>query len=311
MGSYAEFKLPIVEFNEKNLIPGTESWESTSHSVRHALEKYGCFIALHEKITTEMHDAMFKSAMPLYDVPTERKQKLECNFLGSGYGSNYPRMPLCEFFGIENGTNIEGTKNFASLMWPEGNDQFCETTASYCKLLSELEDAITRMVFSSYGVEKYFEAFTQSSFFLTKFMKYRVPKENEINMGLVPHIDKTIFGLIDTNTKGLEIETRDGEWINFEPSPNTFLVIAGEIFTAWSNGRIYAPIHKVVITGDKAKYSVGQFLFSNATMEVPPELVDEENPLKFKPFNHLEFLKYCKEGGQTTLKSAIETYCGI
>ncbi|CAA3030682.1 2-oxoglutarate-dependent dioxygenase AOP3-like, partial [Olea europaea subsp. europaea] len=80
---------------------------------------------------------------------------------------------------------------------------------SYCKLLSELEDAITRMVFSSYGVEKYFEAFTQSSFYLTKFMKYRVPKENEINMGLVPHIDKTFFGLIDTNTKGLEIETRD------------------------------------------------------------------------------------------------------
>lgn len=106
-----------------------------------------------------------------------------------------------------------------------------ETTASYCKLLSELEDAITRMVFSSYGVEKYFEAFTQSSFYLTKFMKYRVPKENEINMGLVPHIDKTFFGLIDTNTKGLEIETRDGEWINFEPAPNTFLVIAGEIFT--------------------------------------------------------------------------------
>lgn len=83
------------------------------------------------------------------------------------------------------------------------------------------------------------------------------------------------------------------------------------LYQAWSNGRIYAPIHKVVITGDKAKYSVGQFLFSNATMEVPPELVDDENPLKFKPFNHLEFLKYCKEGGQTTLKSAIETYCGI
>ncbi|CAA3017098.1 2-oxoglutarate-dependent dioxygenase AOP3-like [Olea europaea subsp. europaea] len=311
MGSDAQSKLPIVDFREENLIPGTNSWVSTSNLVRCALESYGCFIALYEKITLEQHNEVFKSAKELFDLPVETKVKNISNFAGSGYGGNYPIMPLFEYMGIENGANLEATKNFTSIMWPDGNDCFCGTAHSYCKLLLELDQAVMEMMINSYGVQNYYNALIQSSFYLTRFMKYRVPEENEINIGLIPHTDKNFLTIIDTNrVRGLEIETRDGEWIDYQPSPSTYLVMAGEPMMAWSNGRIHAALHRVVIRGEEEKYSIGNFSFINGMLQVPEELVDGENPLKFKPFSHPAFLEYCKEGGPT-MENAIKTFCGF
>ncbi|CAA2960304.1 2-oxoglutarate-dependent dioxygenase AOP3-like [Olea europaea subsp. europaea] len=311
MGSDAQSKLPIVDFREENLTPGTKSWVSTSNLVRCALESYGCFIAVYDKITFEQHNEVFKSAKELFDPPVETKVKHISNFAGSGYGGNYPIMPLFEYVGIENGANLEATKNFTSIMWPDGNDCFCGSAHSYCKLLLELDQAVMQMVVNSYGVQKYYNPLIQSSFYLTRFMKYRVPEENEINVGLIPHTDKNFLTIIDTNhVRGLEIETRDGEWIDYKPSPTNYLVMAGEPMMAWSNGRIHAALHRVVIRGEEEKYSIGNFSFINGMLQVPEELVDGENPLKFKPFSHPAFLEYCKEGGPT-MENAIKTFCGF
>lgn len=77
MGCSAQSKLPIVEFSEENLIPGTTSWVSTSHSVRGALKSYGCFIAIYKKITLELHNVMFESAKGyfIFQIPMETKEK--------------------------------------------------------------------------------------------------------------------------------------------------------------------------------------------------------------------------------------------
>ncbi|CAI9757759.1 unnamed protein product [Fraxinus pennsylvanica] len=122
MGCNAQSKLPIVEFSEENLIPGTTSWVSTSLSVRGALESYGCFIAVYKKITSDLHNEMFESAKELFYLPMETKVKNKSSIAGFGYGGNFPIMPLFEYSGIENGANLEATKSFTSIMWPTGND---------------------------------------------------------------------------------------------------------------------------------------------------------------------------------------------
>lgn len=90
-----------------------------------------------------------------------------------------------------------------------------------------------RMVFDSYGVERNSDReLLSSSFFLMRFLKYRLPRDDEVNnVGLYPHVDKTFLGIVDTNhVTGLEIQMRSGEWFTYQPSPSTstFLVIAGE-----------------------------------------------------------------------------------
>ncbi|KAK3020544.1 hypothetical protein RJ639_047456 [Escallonia herrerae] len=314
MDPQEQLKLPVIDFTATNLSRGTSSWQSTSNEVRSALENYGCFIAKYNKISLELHNSVFDQSKELFDLPMEIKVRNTSNLLGFGYGGNFSFMPLVEYFGIENGATQDATQHFTNLMWPAGgHDNFSATVLMYAKLLSEFDHEVMKMVFESYGVDQmYCDALIQSSMYLMRFLKYQGPGvDDPNNIGLRPHIDKNFLAIIDTNqVKGLEIETRNGEWIGFEPSPSTYVVIAGEPFMAWSNGRVYAPLHRVAMRGTEVKYSVGLFSFMRKIIEVPEELVDEQHPLQFKPFNHLEFLQYCGEGGKK-FKNPINAYCGI
>ena len=73
---------------------------------------------------------------------------------------------------------------------------------------------------------------------------------------------------------------------------------------AWTSGRVYAPLHKVVIRG-----SIGLFSFMREKVRVPEELFDEENPLKFKDFDHLDFLEFAR--GRYKVNCLIDTFCAI
>ncbi|KAK6153510.1 hypothetical protein DH2020_013149 [Rehmannia glutinosa] len=312
MGSHAQSSLPVIEFNEKNLSPGTSSWKSTSDSVRQALETYGCFVLAYDNnFSSELYEDMFGLMEELFHLPIETKKRYTTKISGFGYGETPSYMPFFENFGIEDGVNLETAQKFTRLMWPDGHDKFCETLYSYCKLLLELDHTVMKMMVSSYNLEKYYDPLIESSFYLTKLMKYHSPGENKSDVGILPHRDKGFLTVIGQNeVKGLQIETRDGDWIDYEPSPGKFIVLVGEALMAWSNGRIYCPLHKGTTSGTKEKYSIGLFSYMREVLQVPEELVDDENPLKFKPFNNMEFHNYCMKGGPTA-REAIRAYCGI
>ncbi|KAK6127957.1 hypothetical protein DH2020_038307 [Rehmannia glutinosa] len=297
MGSHPHLnKLPVVEFTETNLNPATSSWKSTADAVRRGLETYGSVVVDYykESDNSELQDTMFGLWEELFGLPLETKRKYTSKLAGFGYAGNYPSMPLFECFGIEDGESLEAAKNFTSLMWPLGHHKFCETIHTYAKLLLELDHIVMEMLVSSYGLEKYYPPLVESSFYMTRLIKYHLPdknNKNEINIGLRPHRDKGFLSVIGSNeVKGLQIQTPDGEWRDFEPSPSRFLILAGESLMGWSNGRIYSPLHRVIIRGGiKEKYSIGIFSFIRGILQVPEELVDHENPLKFKPFNTFFF----------------------
>ncbi|KAG8388311.1 hypothetical protein BUALT_Bualt02G0112300 [Buddleja alternifolia] len=119
-------KLPIIEFSEKNLIPGTSSWKSTSDSIRRALESYGCLVVDYDKARLEPGDqAVFGLLEELFRLPMETKMRYTSQRQGFGF-ENYPAMPLYESFGIEDGATLESVEGFTKLMWPFGHDKFCD-----------------------------------------------------------------------------------------------------------------------------------------------------------------------------------------
>lgn len=67
-----------------------------------------------------------------------------------------------------------------------------------------------------------------------------------------------------------------------------------------------------MMRGNKARYSAGLFSIPREgyIIKAPEELVDEEHPLLFKPFDHVDFLAfYYSEAGQRA-ESALRAYCG-
>ncbi|RVW28960.1 putative 2-oxoglutarate-dependent dioxygenase AOP1.2 [Vitis vinifera] len=311
MGSEAP-RLPVLNFSTGTLKPGTRSWLLACKDVLHALEEYGCFVAVYDKVSSELDNTTFCQLEELFDLPTETKVKNTSDKPYFGYIGQHPLIPLHESMGIEDATTLKGVESFTNIMWPAGNDHFCETVLSYSKLVSELEQMVKKMVFESYDAEKYYDSHIQSTTYLLRLIKYRGPQKNETCIGTSCHTDKSFITVLHQNEVcGLEIRTKDGEWISFKPSPSSYVVMAGDALLAWSNGRIHSPEHRVIMNGNKARYSIGLFAYHRGIIEIPEELADEEHPLQFKPFNHYGLLHFyfTNKAGQT--ESTAKAYCGV
>lgn len=58
----------------------------------------------------------------------------------------------------------------------------------------------------------------------------------------------------------------------------------------WCNGRLQCPRHRVMVRGHETRYSIGLFSGVKGTIVCPKELVDEEHPVLFKPFDEIGLL---------------------
>ncbi|XP_035547421.1 probable 2-oxoglutarate-dependent dioxygenase AOP1 [Juglans regia] len=260
----------------------------------HSRSTYGCFVAeLGNKFPLELHNTMFAAAEELFDFPTETKMKLTSEQVFHGYVAN---PPVRESMMLNNATSSpEETQKLRNVFWPNGNDIVREGANSYAKKLAELDKIVTRMVFESYGLEKNFDAHLELTTRTLSLIKCREHHETETNEGIKSHTDKQYLTTIlhQNRVRGLEIKTHDGEWIGIK---------------VWSNDRIQASVHRVMLV-ENERYLVGMFAFHDGTIHVPEELVDEEHPLKYKPFNNREYAK-----AQATLfqqEISVKAFCGI
>lgn len=97
--------------------------------------------------------------------------------------------------------------------------------------LSELESLITRMVFQSLGVEKYLDSHAESLNHSIRVMRYEAPMTREPQRGSSSHCDKSFLTILQQNhVNALEVQTKDGKWIQVAPSASTFIVMVGESF---------------------------------------------------------------------------------
>ncbi|MBA0809712.1 hypothetical protein Gohar_025341 [Gossypium harknessii] len=174
------------------------------------------------------------------------------------------------------------------------------------------------MILESFGLEKYMDELIDSTNYQLRVMKYEKPKTKDSTHDA--HCDSNMLTLLYQNeVNGLQIQSKDGEWINMKPSPNSFIVLIGESLSVWLNGRLPSPSHRVMMKGNEDRYSLGLFTRPRGgyVIKVPNELVDDNNPILFKPHDHEEFLKfYYSEITQAAVKpggyiSRLKAYCSV
>ncbi|XP_022865682.1 probable 2-oxoglutarate-dependent dioxygenase AOP1.2 [Olea europaea var. sylvestris] len=230
MGSDSEtIKLPTIDFSEVK--QGTQTWDLVKNQVRRALEEYGCFEALFDKIPKGTRKATLDALKELFDLPLQIKLKNRSNKPYHGYVGQHAFVPLYESLGIGNALALGKIENFANLMWPNGNPTFSEAVQSFSEQLSELDQIVRRMTIESLGVEKYMDEHMESTDYLVRMQKYDGPQSNETKLGLTSHTDKNIVTILyQSEVTGLEVLTKDGKWITVEPSLDSFIVMIGDSF---------------------------------------------------------------------------------
>ncbi|KAJ4835317.1 hypothetical protein Tsubulata_842120 [Turnera subulata] len=308
MGSVHD--LPVIDFSSS----GTTEWNSVKSQVQEALEEFGCFKALFNKIPQDQLQATYKAVEELFDLPVQTKMLNYSPYPTHGYLGRLPAAPLYESLGFENAIIPEEAEKLTNILWPQGNPNFSKTIQAFSVSVSELEQLVKTMIVQSLGLEKYKDEIMNSTNYLLKVVKYDVPKTGEKNIGMVSHEDRNLMTILHQNNDGLEIQTKTGEWIRVKTSPDSFFVLTGESLEAWTNGRVQPAPHRVMMTGSsEPRYSIALFSFFKAgyKFQAPEELVDKEHPLLYKPFDFGEFLSFSGSQMRSISNITLKTYCGL
>ncbi|KAM3289031.1 hypothetical protein P3S67_017318 [Capsicum chacoense] len=308
-------KVPTIDFrNSFEWKRGSEKWVLVRDEVYKSLEEFGCFEALLDEDIPKKK--LYEKVKELFNSNLEKKIGNSQNVYAS-YSKDDPGVPLFERLVIKN-VLIHGViENFSNLLWPEGDPKFCDLVLTYSKKLSEFEDMIRRMIFEKLGLENYLNEHKNSGDYLLGLLKYRPPKDGEKNVGLTPHTDKTISTILsqyDQHVNGLQIMDKNGQWIDVQyASPHSYLFLVSDCLKAFTNGRLHCPPHQVILMGNKDRYSMGfsQIPKEGYIIKVPEELVDEDHPLLYKPFDGSKYLPFFLSEIKRGVFVTLESYCGV
>ncbi|PON49205.1 Oxoglutarate/iron-dependent dioxygenase [Parasponia andersonii] len=128
-------------------------------------------------------------------------------------------------------------------------------------------------------------------------------------LGLGRHKDSGILTVLaqDDHVGGLQVKRKtDGEWILVKPTPDAYVINVGQIIQVWSNDRYESVEHRVIVNSEKERFSI-PFFFRPAyyTMVKPlEELIDEQNPAKYRAYNWGKF--YTTRKGSNFRKLDVE-----
>ena len=106
-------------------------WDLVRVQVQEALQEFGCFEALFDKVPSELRKSIFYAVEELCNLPLQPKQKTSSQKLFQGYLGQLPMMPLYEGMAIDDANLLEKAESFTNLFWPEGNPGFWYVSKYY------------------------------------------------------------------------------------------------------------------------------------------------------------------------------------
>ncbi|WGH79595.1 isopenicillin N synthase family dioxygenase [Jannaschia ovalis] len=128
-----------------------------------------------------------------------------------------------------------------------------------------------------------------------------------VNMGA--HTDYECLTLLHTRNAGLQVMTRDDEWIDVPVDPAVLVVNIGDMLEAWTNGMLRSTPHRVLNLSPE-RFSLPYFVAADygTVIEPFPELIAPGEGPRYAPFSagaHLErmlvrdfpYLRAAKAGG--------------
>ena len=110
--------------------------------------------------------------------------------------------------------------------------------------------------------------------------------------GVGPHTDYGCLTLVwQDSTGGLEVRTREGEWVTAHPIPDTLVVNVGDLLARWSNDTFVSTPHRVVNRAGTSRYSMALFFDPDFDTVVDPAGVNGDGAaVKYAPVTCGEYI---------------------
>lgn len=273
--------------------------------IREACERIGFFYALDHGVADATIGDVFEQAKRFFDQPLDFKQRYRVNAQQNGYrrsGSvhipgNAPDVKEVFDIGIDLAPDdpdvVAGKPLHGPNPWPD-QAGFREALLKY---FDEVQ-GLGRHLLAPFALaldlpEDYFVPFHEDSFTTMRVMRYPPTPAGERQFGTAPHSDfGTITLLAQDEHGGLQLHTREGEWISAPAVPGAFVVNIGDLMACWTNDRFTSTLHRVVNTGECDRYSIPMFYNPgfDTVAECLPSCQGPDNPPKYAPIHFGDYV---------------------
>jgi isopenicillin N synthase-like dioxygenase len=251
--------------------------------------EYGFAVVRDHGIPEELIHRAENLAKAFFSLPDE--MKLKYRVPGGGGARGYTP------FGIETAKDAEvhDLKEFwhvgrslpeghplagfmAPNLWPEEVPGFRETFAELYAAFETAGDKVLRAIALHLGLpEDWFAATVEDGNSVMRLLHYPplLPEAAEGAIRAAAHGDiNTITLLLGAEEAGLELLTRQGEWLPIAPPPGALVVNIGDMLERLTNRRLRSTTHRVVNpsgeAAQRARYSMPFFLHFRPDFMIEP-----------------------------------------
>ncbi|XP_015068814.1 protein SRG1 isoform X2 [Solanum pennellii] len=266
-------------------------------------------------IDLDLLEKMEKIAMEFFMLPLEEKQKYPmAPGTVQGYGQAFvfsedQKLDWCNMFAL--GVEPHFIRN--PKLWPTKPLDFSETVDIYSREIRKLCKKLLKYIAMSLGLnDDIFEEMFGVAVQAVRMNYYPACPRPDLVLGLSPHSDGSALTVLQqgkcSSSVGLQI-LKDNVWVPVQPIPNALVINIGDTIEVLTNGRYKSVEHRAVTHQEKDRLSIVTFYAPSYEIELGPleELVDENNPCKYKRYNHGEYSMHYvtnKLQGKKTLEFA-------
>jgi len=277
-----------------------------AEQVARTCEDAGFLVIANHGISQALIDGAFTAASRFFDRDEGFKLPLRIGDLNIGYlpygaqivrtskVNNNTQPNLSESFYIttdlpeDDPRIVAGDPLYGLNHWPPGMPEFKAATMAYFQAMRPLARHITSAVASSLGLaDDYFDRDFGEPTCTLRLIRY--PTHDgavENQFGFAPHIDTSFLTLLAQSAlPGLEVRTREGEWIRPPMIPGTFVVNTGEMMSRYSNDRYVPTPHRVINANTTLRHAIPFFYGPGLDAVIRPvaTCVSADRPARYEP----------------------------
>ncbi|CAN6172131.1 unnamed protein product [Urochloa humidicola] len=283
---------PVINLGHLSLDSATRS--RVVDDIAKTCRGLGYFHVINHGISQSVMDCAVKAASDFFELPSEVKEE---------FSSEDIRQPVRYDTSSKDSISMSRAflKHYAHPLrdwiqyWPHQPPIYREYMGKYATEVRRVALQLMEAMLEGLGLGKeYLEKFQEGSQLLSVNCYPKV-SQCATTIGLGSHSDYGFLTILLTSCQGLEvIERSSSNWKTVQQLPHALHVHIGDHMEVLSNGRMKTVVHRALLNPEEARISIasihGFALYEKVTCA--KELVDEENPTKYKENSFSDFLDH-------------------
>ncbi|CAN6250562.1 unnamed protein product [Urochloa humidicola] len=285
--------MPVINLGHLSLDSVTRS--RVINDITKACRDLGCFQVINHRISQSVMDCAVKAASDFFELPSEAKEE---------FSSEDLRQPVRYDTSSKDSISMSRAflKHYAHPLsdwiqyWPQQPPIYREYMGKYAAEVRRVALQLMEAILEGLGLGKEYldEKFQEGSQLLSVNC---YPKASQVatTIGLAPHSDYGFLTILLTSCRGLEVVDHSSNiWKTVQQLPHALHVHIGDHMEVLSNGRMKTVVHRALLNPEEARISIASIhgFALHQKVTCAKELVDEENPPKYKESSFSDFLDH-------------------